>query len=358
MSATVEVEHLRVTFRTGAGLPGRPAGTLTAVDDVSLTIPAGQTLGLVGESGSGKSTLGQAMLRLVPATGRVRIGDRDVLSLPRRGLRQLRSEAQVVFQDPYGSLNPRQRIGAILAEPLAVHRLLPPRDRPARVRELLDLVGLRPDLAQRYPHQLSGGQRQRVAIARALAVNPSFLVLDEPVSALDVSIQAQVLNLLVDLRARLGLTYLFVGHDLAVVRHVSDRIAVMYLGRIVEEAPAGTLLNACAHPYTRGLVSALPVADPETERVRERIVLTGDLPSPITPPPGCTFHPRCWLYTQLGQPERCRAERPELRAAGPDQSAACHFSAELATSPLGRAPDALTRRRHVPVPVPVEGSSR
>ena len=355
MNPLVEIENLRVTFRTGAALPGQRTATLTAVDGVSLTIPAGATLGLVGESGSGKSTLGLALLRLVPATGTVRLAGREVFRLPRSELRRLRGEAQIVFQDPYGSLNPRQRLGAILAEPLAVHGSVPRRQRADRVRELLDLVGLRAEHATRYPHQLSGGQRQRVAIARALAVNPSFLVLDEPVSALDVSIQAQVLNLLTDLRERLGLTYLFVGHDLAVVRHVSDRIAVMYLGRIVEEAPARTLLTAGAHPYTRGLVSALPVPDPETERLRRRITLTGDLPSPITPPPGCRFHPRCWLYEQLGRPERCRVSPPELREVTPDQRAACHFTDEVAASPLGRVTATATRPRRIPVPV--EGDS-
>lgn len=348
-----------VVFPVGGGLLGRGARQLRAVDGVSIAIPPGRTLGLVGESGSGKSTLGLASLRLVPSTGSVRLDGRELGGLSRDEMRRLRRHAQIVFQDPYGSMDPRMRVDEVLAEPLSVHGLATGVARGERVAELLSLVGLRPDHARRYPHQLSGGQRQRVAIARAIAVEPRYLVCDEPVSALDVSIQAQVLNLLVDLRERLDLTYLFIGHDLAVMRYVSDTIAVMYLGRIVEIGDPDAIFRGGAHPYTRALVSALPIADPATERRRRRVILRGDIPSPITPPPGCRFHTRCWLYERLGAPERCRTEQPELRAVSAGQTAACHHSEELGGLDIGRVdPAQLVRRSPAPPisPLPlVEG---
>jgi oligopeptide/dipeptide ABC transporter ATP-binding protein len=355
----LEMTDVSVVFSVGGGLLGRGARELRAVDHVSIAIAPGRTLGLVGESGSGKSTLGLASLRLVPATGSILLDGRELGGLSRDEMRRLRRHAQIVFQDPYGSMDPRMRVDEVLAEPLAVHGLATGAARTDRIAELLSLVGLRPDHARRYPHQLSGGQRQRVAIARAIAVEPRYLVCDEPVSALDVSIQAQVLNLLVDLRERLGLTYLFIGHDLAVMRYVSDRIAVMYLGRIVETGDPDAIFRGAAHPYTRALVSALPIADPTTERQRRRVILRGDIPSPITPPPGCRFHTRCWLYEHLGQPERCRTEQPELRTVASDatgaadRTAACHFSEELATSDVGRVdPTQLVRRSPAP---PLDG---
>ncbi len=360
MSALLEMSDVVVTFAVGGGLLRRDRSSLRAVDGVNLSIAPGETLGLVGESGSGKSTLGLASLRLVTAAGSIRFEGEDIMVLDRDRMRRLRRRMQIVFQDPYGSLDPRMRLDDVLAEPLDVHDLARG-DRAGRIRQLLDLVGLRPDLARRYPHQLSGGQRQRVAIARALAVEPTYLVCDEPISALDVSIQAQVLNLLVELRERLGLTYLFIGHDLAVMRYVSDRIAVMYLGRIVEVGDPDVLFRDAAHPYTRALISALPIADPATERQRRRVILVGDIPSPIDPPTGCRFHTRCWLYEQLGAPERCRTEQPELRpvpvssAVSTDAAttalrrAACHYSESLASSDIGRI-DATTtvRRSHAP----------
>ncbi|MDG4798371.1 oligopeptide/dipeptide ABC transporter ATP-binding protein [Micromonospora sp. WMMD1082] len=317
--------HLPVTRPSGRG------ALLRAVDDVSLTVRAGETLGLVGESGGGKSTLGRALVGLRPPSGgSVRYRGRDLAGAGRRGLRELRRQVQIVFQDPYSSLNPRMRVGDIVAEPLIVHKLVARAERPHRVAELLGLVGLDPVLADRYPDEFSGGQRQRIGIARALAVDPEFIVLDEPISALDVSIQAQILNLLVDLRERLHLTYLFIAHDLSAVRHLSTRVGVMYLGRIVEIGTAEKIYGGPRHPYTQALLSALPVPDPHLERRRERIVLRGDLPSPIHPPPGCHFHPRCWLYESLGRPSRCREEPVELGSVADDHDSACHFPAEAA----------------------------
>jgi oligopeptide/dipeptide ABC transporter ATP-binding protein len=351
----LEMRDIRVTFPVGAGLLRR-GQELRAVDGVDVSIAPGETLGLVGESGSGKSTLGLASLRLVPASGSIRFEGEEIADASRDRMRRLRRRMQIVFQDPYGSLDPRMRIEQAVTEPLDIHGGLAAAERPARVRELLGLVGLRPDQARRYPHQLSGGQRQRVAIARALAVEPRYLVCDEPISALDVSIQAQVLNLLVDLRQRLGLTYLFIGHDLAVMRYVSDRIAVMYLGTIVESGDPDSLFAGAAHPYTRALVSALPIADPATERRRQRVILRGDIPSPITPPSGCRFHTRCWLYEQLGRPDRCRDERPELQQVAAGRQAACHFHEELRTSPVGRVDTRLEPTRSHPAP-PTERAS-
>ncbi len=350
------MRDVRVTFDVGAGLLRR-GQQLRAVDGVDLDIASGETLGLVGESGSGKSTLGLASLRLVPASGSIRFEGEEIGDASRDRMRRLRRRMQIVFQDPYGSLDPRMRLEQAIGEPLDVHGQVAPSERSARVRELLGLVGLRPDQARRYPHQLSGGQRQRVAIARALAVEPRYLVCDEPISALDVSIQAQVLNLLVDLRQRLGLTYLFIGHDLAVMRYVSDRIAVMYLGRIVEMGDPDALFRDAAHPYTRALVSALPIADPATERRRQRVILTGDIPSPITPPSGCRFHTRCWLYTQLDGPAVCRTTEPVLEPAGPGRHAACHFRDALAASPVGRVDTSATLPRRYPSAADAPGAT-
>jgi peptide/nickel transport system ATP-binding protein/oligopeptide transport system ATP-binding protein len=301
---------------------GRPRATVRAVDGVSFAIPAGTTLGLVGESGSGKTTVARTLLRLTePSAGSFQLDGIDVFSLAAGPLRRLRRRIQIVFQDPYSSLNPRMTVRQTLREPLAIHELAPKRQRDERVRALLDEVGLDPELADRYPHELSGGQRQRVGIARALSVEPAFLVCDEPVSALDVSVQAQVLNLLADLQQKRQLTYLFIAHDLAVVKHIADDVAVMYLGRIVERAPAAPVYERPRHPYTRSLLSAVPVPDPTA--TAQRIVLPGDVPSPAHPPSGCAFHPRC---PHPRKNERCRTERPVLREIAPGHFAACHFA--------------------------------
>ena len=322
MSALVQVEGLVKHFPVRRGLFGLGAREVVrAVDGVSFEIPAGRTLALVGETGSGKTTVGRTLLRLVePTDGRFTFDGVDVFGLGSPELRALRRRMQVIFQDPSGSLNPRMTVGDAVAEPLVIHRLASRAERPARVAELLAEVGLDAGFAPRYPHELSGGQRQRVGIARALALRPQLLICDEPVTALDVSVQAQVLNLLKDLQQAHGLTYLFIAHDLAVVRNVADRVAVMYAGRIVEEAPVDQLYAAPRHPYTRSLLSAVPVPDPAAPR--NRIVLSGDVPSPVSPPDGCRFHPRC---PHPLKSERCAREVPELRDFGGDQRAACHF---------------------------------
>jgi oligopeptide/dipeptide ABC transporter ATP-binding protein len=316
----LEVRSLVKHFRVGAGLFGGGAGLIRAVDGVSFTIPRGETLGLVGESGCGKTTTGRCILQLErPTSGQIVFEGRDLTQLGEDELRPVRRQMQVIFQDPYSSLNPRMTVGQIVAEPLAVHGIVPERARRAqRVRELLSHVGLLPQHAHRYPHQLSGGQRQRVGIARALAVEPSLIVCDEPVSALDVSIQAQIINLLEDLQAQFGLTYLFVAHDLSVVRHISDRVAVMYLGKIVEITDRKSLYDQPLHPYTKALLSAVPIPDPALEAQRERVVLGGEVPSPLNPPSGCVFHPRCPIAI-----DRCRVEVPELREIKPGHRAAC-----------------------------------
>ena len=307
--------------RTWLGL-GRPRAAVRAVDGVSFSIAAGKTLGLVGESGSGKTTVARTLLRLTePSAGSFLLDGVDVFTLAPGPLRRLRRRIQIVFQDPYGSLNPRMTVRQTLREPLAIHQLAPKPQRDARVGALLEEVGLDPELADRYPHELSGGQRQRVGIARALSVEPAFLVCDEPVSALDVSVQAQVLNLLADLQQKRQLTYLFIAHDLAVVKHIADDVAVMYLGRIVERAPAAPVYEQPRHPYTRSLLSAVPVPDPAS--TAQRIVLPGDVPSPAHPPSGCAFHPRC---PHPKKNARCSTERPALREIAPGHVAACHFA--------------------------------
>jgi peptide/nickel transport system ATP-binding protein len=322
----VEVEHLKVFFPIKSGLFfDREVARVHAVNDVTLSIAEGETMGLVGESGCGKTTISRAIMRLVDATeGVIRFRGQDVTKAGRRQMEPLRREMQMVFQDPFASLNPRHSVGRMVGEPLRVHGLGSRRSIPSRVRELLEIVGLPADAASRYPHEFSGGQRQRIGLARALALNPDFVVADEPVSALDVSIQAQIINLLAELQREFDLTYLFIAHDLAVVRHISDRIAVMYLGSIVEVSPADELYESPLHPYTITLLSAVPIPDPVIERERETILLAGDLPSPARPPPACRFHTRCPYV----QPTRCRDERPELRTVEGHQ-VACHWAEDI-----------------------------
>jgi peptide/nickel transport system ATP-binding protein len=325
MSALVKVEGLKVHFPIREGLLlGRQVGAVRAVDGVDLEIEQGRTLGLVGESGCGKSTLGRAMLRLSPITeGRVLFDGVDVAGLKGEELRAKRQDMQMVFQDPMASLNPRQSVETLLTEPLRAHGIS--YDKRSRVRELLHQVGLPASAAQKYPHEFSGGQRQRIGIARAVALQPRFVIADEPVSALDVSIQAQVLNLLEELQESLGLTYLVIAHDLAVVRHVSDQVAVMYLGSVVEQADSDALYAEPMHPYTKALMSAVPVPDPVVEASRERIILKGDLPSPANPPEGCRFHTRC----PFRQETRCDTERPALREVKTGHRVACHWAEEI-----------------------------
>jgi peptide/nickel transport system ATP-binding protein len=328
----VELDDLRVWFPIKSGLVlDRHVGDIKAVDGVSFAIERGETLGLVGESGCGKSTVGRAILRLYePTSGRVIFDGQDISRLTEPELRPLRRRMQMVFQDPFASLNPRHSVGRIVGEPLRAHELATRGQVRTRVRELLEVVGLPPDAATRYPHEFSGGQRQRIGVARALAVNPDFVVADEPVSALDVSIQAQIINLLERLQAEFDLTYLFIAHDLAVVRHISDRIAVMYLGGIVEVSPAGELYDQPLHPYTISLLSAVPIPDPKVERQRQAILLQGDLPSPAAPPHACRFHTRCPYV----QPTRCREERPELRQLLPGHTVACHWAEKILAGEL------------------------
>ncbi|HEX8662871.1 MAG TPA: dipeptide ABC transporter ATP-binding protein [Beijerinckiaceae bacterium] len=298
---------------------GRPLATVKAVDGVSFVLRPGEALALVGESGCGKSTVGRLVMRLIePTAGRIVLDGEDVTDLDERGFRPFRRKVQLIFQDPFASLNPRMTVGQILAEPLMLHDIVPAAERRRRVADLLDMVGLQPFYAGRYPHEFSGGQRQRIVIARALAVEPRIVICDEPVSALDVSIRAQILNLLKELQGRFGLAYIFVSHDLSVVKHIADRIAVMYLGRIVETGPADAIFADPRHPYTRALLSAIPVASPGARR--DRRLLEGDVPSPIDPPPGCHLHPRCPYAGELS-----RTQRPPLDDDGHGHATACHF---------------------------------
>ena len=325
----VEVKDLVKHFPIYGGMLGfQQIGAVQAVDGVSFDVRRGETLGLVGESGCGKTTLGKVILRLIPPTsGSVTVNGRSIFELSSKDMVAVRRDMQIVFQDPYASLNPRMTVGEIIGEGPFVHGLSNKREREDVVRELLGRVGLNQSHIHRYPHEFSGGQRQRIGIARALALNPEFIVCDEPVSALDVSIQSQVLNLLDDLQQELGLTYLFIAHNLAVVEHISDRVGVMYLGKLVELAPVDDLYATPSHPYTVALLSAVPETDPRKRK--KRIVLKGDVPSPVAPPPGCRFHTRCWLRERLGNPERCATEEPLLRDIRPGQQAACHYSEEI-----------------------------
>jgi peptide/nickel transport system ATP-binding protein/oligopeptide transport system ATP-binding protein len=317
----VEVRNLVKEFPIkSGGLLGRSVAAVHAVSDISFDLRASRTLGLVGESGSGKSTAGRCVLRLIPPTsGSVTYRGRELIDMRHSELRRLRRDLQIVFQDPYASLDPRMTVASIVEEPLKIHHVKG--DRDAKVAELLQLVGLNPEHRNRYPHEFSGGQRQRIGIARALALDPAVIVLDEPVSALDVSIQAGVVNLLEELQDRLGLAYLFIAHDLSVVRHISDEIAVMYLGKIVEVGPRESVYTQPGHPYTQALLSAVPVPDPDKERTRQRIVLEGDVPSPINPPSGCRFRTRCWKAQDI-----CATEEPALIDRGQGHPVACHFA--------------------------------
>ena len=319
----LRVEDLSVHFPIRSRVMRRTSGTIRAVDGVDLTLAAGETLGLVGESGCGKSTTGQAILQLIPPTsGRVLFRGEDLTAMSRQELQPYRREMQIVLQDPFSSLDPRMTVGQIIAEPLAVHGLYRGAARRQRVAELMDLVGLPPALAARFPHQFSGGQRQRIGIARALSLDPQLLILDEPVSSLDVSIQAQIVNLLKRLQEELSLAYLFIAHDLAVVKHLCDRIAVMYLGKIVETGTSAEVYENCTHPYTQSLLSAIPRPDPTLRGRRQRVVLAGDLPSPANPPSGCRFRTRCWAAQ-----DRCAEEEPALvDRFGDGHPSACHFA--------------------------------
>ena len=319
MPPLIEVTDLKKYFPIRKGILGRTVGNVLAVDGVSFSIDEGETLGLVGESGCGKTTVGRAVLRLIePTSGQIKVRGQDISHLSKTELRPLRRQMQIVFQDPFSSLNPRIRVGKIVGEPLKVHGVGDKHEREERVAHLFKRVGLRPEQINNYPHQFSGGQRQRVSIARALALDPGFIVADEPVSALDVSIQAQVINRLMDLQRELKLSYLFVSHNLAVVEHISHRVAVMYLGRIVEYASKTALFEKPLHPYTEALLAAVPLPDPSLTRAKHRV--TGDVPSPINPPSGCHFHPRCPIAEA-----RCRTERPVLREIAPGHLVSCHL---------------------------------
>ena len=322
----LQVQNLKMYFPITQGIIlQRQVGWVRAVDDISFAVKRGETLGLVGESGCGKSTTGRAILQLYkPTAGTVNFLGKNLTTLGGGELRKMRREMQMIFQDPYASLNPRMTVGSIIGEPLEIHGLARGREKQERVQELLRIVGLNPYFANRYPHEFSGGQRQRIGIARALAVQPSFIVCDEPISALDVSIQAQVINLLEELQEQFTLTYLFIAHDLSVVRHISDRVAVMYVGKIVELTTRDLLYERPLHPYTKALLSAVPIPDPAIERKRQRIILTGDVPSPVNPPTGCRFHPRCPFAQEL-----CRQEEPALLEVEPGHFAACHFWDEI-----------------------------
>ena len=317
----VEVNDLKMYFPVTAGLfVQRKIADVKAVDGLSFFVKKGETLGLVGESGCGKSTTGRAVLQLYrPTAGSVMFDGEELTRLHGNDLRRFRRRMQMIFQDPYSSLNPRMSVAQIIAEPMVIHGLYKGAERRDRVDYLMNAVGLNPYFSKRFPHEFSGGQRQRIGIARALAVEPDFIVCDEPVSALDVSIQAQIINLLEDLQSEFNLTYLFIAHDLAVVRHISDRVSVMYLGKMMELAESNELYRNPLHPYTKALLSAVPITDPDLERTRERIILTGDVPSPLRPPPGCVFHTRCPIVI-----DECRERVPEWREAAPEHWVACH----------------------------------
>jgi len=334
-TSLLEVRDLEVIFTR------RGRRDVRAVDGVSFSVDAGETVGIVGESGSGKSITSLAVMGLLPnrgcdVSGSIRFDGEEIATLGGERLRRLRKRFQMIFQDPYSSLNPRMTVAGIVGAALEIHGIGTRRERRERIAELLQLVGLPTRAAERYPHQFSGGQRQRIGVARALAVDPDLIVADEPVSALDVSIRAQILNLLVRLQDRLDLTYVVVSHDLAAVRRISDTVAVMYLGRIVELAPTVQLFRAALHPYTVALISAVLIPDPALQVGRRRIILTGEIPSPANPPTGCHFHTRCWLYQRLDQPERCRTERPPLADRGGGHAAACHFAEDVDGTPEQR----------------------
>lgn len=321
----LKVEHLHKEFPTGSGFMGGKFSkkVVSAVNDLSFEIRAGETFGLVGESGCGKSTTGRAIMHLDPPTsGKVYFEGRDISKMNKKELKAMRREMQFIFQDPYASLNPRMTIGEIISEPMVIHGIGTPEERIERVRELLDVVGLNPEHINRYPHEFSGGQRQRVGIARSFILRPKLIICDEPVSALDVSIQAQVLNLLKDLQKQYGTAYLFIAHDLSVVQHISDRVAVMYLGKMVELSDWKSLYAEPNHPYTQALLSAVPIPDPDVQQNRKRIILAGDPPSPIDPPSGCRFHTRCPIAQA-----KCSEEAPEFREISEGHFCACHYAA-------------------------------
>jgi oligopeptide transport system ATP-binding protein len=353
----LSVKNLKMHFPITQGIIlQRQVGSVKAVDDVSFDITQGETLGLVGESGCGKSTTGRAILQLYkPTAGSVEFNGRNLVTLKGGEMRRMRRELQMIFQDPYASLNPRMTVGSIIGEPLEIHNLAKGRAKTERVQDLLRTVGLNPYFANRYPHEFSGGQRQRIGIARALAVEPKFIVCDEPISALDVSIQAQIINLLEELQEKLGLTYLFIAHDLAVVRHISDRVAVMYVGKIVEVTDRTEIFESPLHPYTRALLSAIPIPDPVLEKRRTRLILVGDVPSPVNPPTGCRFNPRC-PYAE----DNCKTDEPPLNEVRPRHFVACHYwdEVEAGTKRITNETEIVREGELTVTGAPTNGASR